>query len=727
MSCGDGVTDSFIITGKIFHKLRPHGSGKENKMLNKKLIAVGLTTLMVASTPVTVLAEGPDRGHDSFGENPEGSHSEESHHEDSGHEAPPEQNTSSGTTPEEQPPQVPPAPQSYEASGQQDQPPGGVPADGQQAPPELPSQNGNGAQSGQNGPQSNGFGPGSTQPDGQMQPNGQFQPDGQMQPNGQLQPDGQMQPNGQFQPDGQMQPNGQLQPDGQMQMDIEWYKNLETTINQILEEMGQNPVTLEDIMAMVGQPSDSGTNNAGQGMPGGSMRKPEMNRQPGPDTGTSGEKTGESGVQVQPAQNGNNDRSGINGRPGEPGGNTASNNPSGPQSGMNGKPGGMDESSAPKEYAAANTLTEDSSDTDYSSKSDNENAILVDGKQVTITGSSISKSGDASGEDADFYGTNAGILANNGANLTLSDVNVTTDGAHANGVFSYGSGTSLTITDSTITTTGNNSGGLMTTGGAALNASNVTIDTSGNSSAAIRTDRGGGTVTVDKISGSTSGVGSPAIYSTADITVTGSSLKADSSEAVVIEGGNSVTITDSDLTGNNSKLNGQSTIATNVLIYQSMSGDASEGSSDFTMTGGSLTSQKGCMFHVTNVTTTINLTDVDLNYASGSDEFMVLSADSWGSSGKNGGNATVNLSDQEVSGDITVDSISSLVMNLTDGSSYTGAINSDSASSSVKVNIESGSSWKLTGDSYVSSLTGNTSGIDYNGYTLYVNGKAYNT
>lgn len=646
-------------------------------MLNKKLIAVGLTTLMVASTPVTVFAEGPDRGH----------------------EAPPEQNTSSGTTPEEQPPQAPPAPQSDEASGQQ-------------GPPELPSQNGNGAQSGQNGPQSNGFGPGSTQPDGQMQPNGQFQPDGQF------------------------QPNGQFQPDGQMQMDIEWYKNLETTINQILKEMGQNPVTLEDIMAMVGQPSDSGTNNAGQGMPGGSMRKPEMNRQPGQDTGASGEKTGESGVQSQQAQNGKggnnarsgiNGKSGINGRPGEPGGNTASNNPSGPQSGMNGKPGGMDESSAPKEYAAANTLTEDSSDTDYSSKSDNENAILVDGKQVTITGSSISKSGDASGEDADFYGTNAGILANNGANLTLSDVNVTTDGAHANGVFSYGSGTSLTITDSTITTTGNNSGGLMTTGGAALNASNVTIDTSGNSSAAIRTDRGGGTVTVDKSTGSTSGVGSPAIYSTADITVTGSSLKADSSEAVVIEGGNSVTITDSDLTGNNSKLNGQSTIATNVLIYQSMSGDASEGSSDFTMTGGSLTSKKGCMFHVTNVTTTINLTDVDLNYASGSDEFMVLSADSWGSSGKNGGNATVNLSDQEVSGDITVDSISSLVMNLTDGSSYTGAINSDSASSSVKVNIESGSSWKLTGDSYVSSLTGNTSAIDYNGYTLYVNGKAYNT
>ncbi len=396
------------------------------------------------------------------------------------------------------------------------------------------------------------------------------------------------------------------------------------------------------------------------------------------------------------------------------------------QTGSGGKPGEIGGSSAPTEYTAANTVTEDVSDQSYSSEANSENAVLVDGKTVSITGTTVTKSGNASDEDADFYGINAGILANNGADLTLSDVTVNTDGAHANGVFSYGSGTSVTITDSAITTTGSNSGGLMTTGGASLTASNVTIDTSGNSSAAIRTDRGGGTVTADNIDATTSGVGSPAIYSTADITVSDSTLNADCSEAVVIEGGNSVTITDSSLTGNNSKLNGQSTIATNVLIYQSMSGDASEGNSDFTMTGGSLTSKTGCMFHVTNVTTTINLTDVDLSYASDSDAFMVLSADSWGTSGKNGGNATVNLSDQKASGDITVDSVSSLVLNLTDSSSYTGAINSDKASSSVKVTLEKGSTWTLTGDSYVTSLSGDTSGIDTNGYTLYVNGKAYN-
>ncbi|MBR2274944.1 MAG: hypothetical protein IJ873_02610 [Lachnospiraceae bacterium] len=322
---------------------------------------------------------------------------------------------------------------------------------------------------------------------------------------------------------------------------------------------------------------------------------------------------------------------------------------------------------------------------------------------------------------------NAGILANNGAELTITDAEVSTDGAHANGVFSYGEGTTVTVTDTTITTTGNNSGGLMTTGGATLNASNVTISTSGNSSAAIRTDRGGGTVTVDDSTGTTSGVGSPAIYSTADITVSDSELSASNSEAVVIEGGNSVTITNSNLTGNNATLNGQSTTATNVLIYQSMSGDASEGASTFTMTKGSLTAETGSMFHVTNVTTTINLTNVDLSYAENEDKVLLdISADSWGTAGKNGGNATVNLAEQVAEGAIEVDDSSSLTLNLTGSSSYTGAINSSGSAGDVNVTIEDGSTWILTGDSYIHSYTGSMSSINLNGYTLYINGAAYN-
>ena len=374
------------------------------------------------------------------------------------------------------------------------------------------------------------------------------------------------------------------------------------------------------------------------------------------------------------------------------------------------------------EYTAANTLTEDSDNVSYCSDADGENAVLVDGDTVNIVAASVNKTGSSNGEDSDFYGTNAAVLASNGATLTISDTEVTTDGTHANAVFSYGQGTTLNISDTVITTTGNNSGGIMTTGGATTNATNLTVSTSGNSSAAIRTDRGGGTVNVTEGTYSTSGVGSPAIYSTADITVSDATLVSTSSEAVVIEGGNSVTLNNSAVSGNNSVLNGQSTISTNVLIYQSMSGDASEGSSSFTMNGGTLTSGIGAMFHVTNVTTEITLNDVDMSYSDGSDTLLIASADAWGKSGSNGGQVTFNLVSQEANGDISVDNSSSLTLNITDNSQYTGAINTSGAAGSVKVVLESGSTWVLTGDAYVDSFTGDYSGVITNGYSLYVNG-----
>ena len=382
-------------------------------------------------------------------------------------------------------------------------------------------------------------------------------------------------------------------------------------------------------------------------------------------------------------------------------------------------PGGND---APTEYAAATTLTEDSADGEFASTNGDENAVLVSGDTVTLSGATVSKTGDSDGESADFYGINATILATDGATLNVTDAIVTSDGAHANGVFSYGSGTTVNVSNTTITTTGNNSGGLMTTGGATLNAENATVSTAGNSSAAIRSDRGGGTVTVNGGSFETSGVGSPAIYSTADITVSDATLSASASEAVVIEGGNSVTLNGVDITGSNTTLNGQSTVNTNVLIYQSMSGDAADGNSTFTMNGGTMTAETGDMFHVTNVTTTIDLTGVTFVNAEDSATFLSATADSWGNSGSNGGNVTLNLSSQSVTGDIEVDAVSSVALNLADASDYTGAIKSEG---SVTVTIAEGCTWTLTGDSAVSSFEGDLSSVNLNGYTLYIDGVAY--
>lgn len=227
----------------------------------------------------------------------------------------------------------------------------------------------------------------------------------------------------------------------------------------------------------------------------------------------------------------------------------------------------------------------------------------------------------------------------------------------------------------------------------------------------------------------TIGTGSPAIYSTADITVSSAKLIAKSSEGIVIEGKNSVTINDCELTDDNTTLNGQSTTYKNIFLYQSMSGDAADGQAEFTATNSDITTNKGDTLYVTNTTASINLKNNTITNNDSEGNFLRAQADSWGSSGSNGGNVTLTMTKQKASGNIVIDSISTLDMTMKSGSSYTGTINGDNSAKSIKLTLDKKSKIKLTGDSYVTSLDDadtDYSNIDFNGYTLYVNGTAIN-
>ncbi|RVU97259.1 hypothetical protein EII22_06430 [Coriobacteriales bacterium OH1046] len=217
---------------------------------------------------------------------------------------------------------------------------------------------------------------------------------------------------------------------------------------------------------------------------------------------------------------------------------------------------------------------------------DESHAIIADGTTESYRSIEVVKTGDADGDGADFYGTNAAVLATNGASLDLADSIVTSDGTHANAVFSYGEGTVVNIAHSIIETTGDCSGGIMVTGGGTLNATDLYVHTTGNSSAAIRSDRGGGTENISGGTYITDGIGSPVIYSTADVTVSDATLESTASQGVVVEGKNSVTLVDCNLIASNTAKNSdKSDWYQAVMIYQSMSGDAAEGEAFFTMEG----------------------------------------------------------------------------------------------------------------------------------------------
>ena len=160
------------------------------------------------------------------------------------------------------------------------------------------------------------------------------------------------------------------------------------------------------------------------------------------------------------------------------------------------------------------------------------------------------------------------------------------------------------------------------------------------------------------------------------------------------------------------------------MIYQSMSGDAAQGLSTFAMNGGTLVNKNGDIFFVNNTTTQISLDNASITNE-GDGVFLRAAAAGWGNEGSNGGQVTLNATNQTINGDMLVDSVSTLNLYLKSGSAFNGAINPDGDEGSVYVEIEDGSTWTLTSDSYVSSLTCSADSIKLNGHKLYVNGVEY--
>ena len=413
------------------------------------------------------------------------------------------------------------------------------------------------------------------------------------------------------------------------------------------------------------------------------------------------------------------------------------------QAGM-GMPGGPGSRSKDIKYAGATELTAQTTENDksYQSSKTDESALLISTKEaVTISQPTINKTGSSDGGDnCSFYGVNAALLVKGGSTTTIKGGTITSNATGANGVFSYGGngghnggdgdGTTVIIEDTKITTTGDGSGGIMTTGGGVMKAKNLTINTSGRSSAPIRTDRGGGIVTVEGGSYTSNGLGSPVIYSTADVTVSDATLTSNKSEGVCIEGKNSITLNNCQMTVSNTQRNGHAQFLDAIMIYQSFSGDADSGNSHFTMNGGSLTNRQGHLFHVTNTNAIITLNDVKLANDDPAKVLLSVCADGWqGASNK----ATLNASHQQLEGTILVGSDSELMLNLADGSAFIGAISGNitnaagdrvsTETGTVSVTLGDDCTWTLTDDTYITSLKGDTKRINTNGHRLFVNGK----
>lgn len=405
--------------------------------------------------------------------------------------------------------------------------------------------------------------------------------------------------------------------------------------------------------------------------------------------------------------------------------------PDGQPGGGQGEPGA---SSGVDSYDAVTEYTEDTetSKESYSSTGTDENAVLIsNGATVTLTDSTIDRTSEDStgGDNSSFYGVGAALLATDGT-AYIENATITTDAKGGAGAFAYGDGT-VYIADSMITTKKDTSGGLHAAGGGTLYAWDVTAETDGESSAAIRSDRGGGTMVVDGGSYTSNGTGSPAVYCTADIAVNNATLTANGSEAVCIEGLNSLHLFDCDIIGNMQDQDQNDTTWT-FIVYQSMSGDSEIGNSTMQLVGGSVTSENGGLIYTTNTECDILLSDVDITYAEDSEFFLQCTGNNnergWGSSGANGSDCIFTAEKQEMEGDVIWDSISDLDFYMTDGSTLTGAIVDDETYAGdggdgyCNLYLSEDSTWVVDGDSTLTSLYSEGTITDADGNTVSVVG-----
>ena len=353
----------------------------------------------------------------------------------------------------------------------------------------------------------------------------------------------------------------------------------------------------------------------------------------------------------------------------------------------------------------------------FDNTTSDQNAFIGKNKaSITINSSVFDKQGNTTNDDnSNFRGQNAVVLVTGGSQTSIKDSNITSNSIGSNAVFATGEGSVINVENTNIHTKGDSSRGLDATYKGTVNGKNLTITTEGAHSATLATDRGEGTITAEAAKLTTSGAGSPVIYSTGNITANNINGVANNSEIGVIEGKNSITLTNSNVTGY--KGNG-------FMLYQSFSGDAESGIARLKAENNTLTTHgTGAFIYVNNTTAETDLT-ANTILMPNTTTLVKAAADSrWGKDGENGGHLTLRASNQELSGNIVADSISTVALDMTNGSSLVGAINTDNTAKEVTLKLSKDSTWTLTGDSYVKSLTNEdttSENIHLNGYKLVV-------
>jgi len=325
--------------------------------------------------------------------------------------------------------------------------------------------------------------------------------------------------------------------------------------------------------------------------------------------------------------------------------------------------------------------------------------------------------GDVSSENYSInFGLNSAIaLVGTNASLTLNNSGIRTESLGSNGVFLAAEGAKAVLKNLTVMTTSNGASGLFIRSNGSISAKEVEITTMGAYSPALTVNVGSLTLSGGVLK--TYGGGSPGIFSSGTVVVEDLIVNSEGSPCAVIDGKYRIQLKNTALNMGMKKA---------VLLYQSNEDSAQPGSSNFSMTGGSLDAQTGMLFYSTNTQYEVLLSGVSILNSSKNTVLLKAASDKWGRKNSNGAQGVIHLNQQEIEGNVECDKLSSCSLVLADHTSWVGAANVKNLAKNVAVTLDETSTWTLTASCYVHEFSderADLSNIISDGNTLFYDAK----
>ncbi|MBQ6065948.1 MAG: hypothetical protein IJK89_03925 [Clostridia bacterium] len=382
----------------------------------------------------------------------------------------------------------------------------------------------------------------------------------------------------------------------------------------------------------------------------------------------------------------------------------------------------IDKYNAVKEFFTDTQLD----DQNIASTDKDQNAVHIGGGNVIINNAIISRVNNASttGEKSVHYGVGSVILATNGTGF-ISKSTINSEAKAATGAFAYGNA-QLYLADTQITTAQQNAHGVETAETGQLYAWDMTVQTLGEGASPVYSGAGNGKMVLDGGSYLSTGIKAPSILCAADIATANATFTADQSEAAVVKGGNTLTLCDTQLSGNMRTRANQSFQWT-VLLYQPGTKDK-QAVANFYMQNGTLTSKSGGLFYTTNTTSNIYLENVTLKPYKNSDFLVRCTGNAekeiWGAPMKNGSACNFTAVRQDLEGNVVWDTISQISLYVKDGSTFTGAFIKDETyrtnTGFADLYLGEGCTWTVAGDSVLTNLYNGGTIADTSGNTVTI-------